>query len=80
MVPFKNTADVSGPTVQAHGQDRKAYTSFYMWLKSWNISMASERKQRELAEDLTGGIQGELVSFSFPDRRRDHVMQLAPEN
>ena len=50
----------------------------YRWLRSWNILMASERKQRELAQDITGGLKGELVSFSFPDQRRGHIMQLAP--
>ena len=40
--------------------------------------MASEREQRDLAKDLTGGIMGEMVSFSFPDRHRGHVLQQAP--
>ena len=28
----------------------------HSWLKSWNISMASEGKQRELAKEITDGI------------------------
>ena len=48
------------------------------WLKSFNISMASEREQRQLATDLSGGIMGEMVSFSFPDRYRGHILQQAP--
>ena len=40
--------------------------------------MASEGKQCDLAKYLTGGIKGELVSFSFPDRQRGHVLQQAP--
>ena len=48
------------------------------WLKAFNISMASEGQQRDLAKDLTGGIVGEMVSFSFPNRQRGHVLQQAP--
>ena len=39
--------------------------------------MASEREQRRLATDLTGGIKGEVMSFSFPDCSRGHVLQQA---
>ena len=40
--------------------------------------MASEGRQRELANELTDGITGEMVSFSFPDRHRGHILKQAP--
>ena len=40
--------------------------------------MASEGQQRDLAKDLTGDIMGEMVSFSFPDNQRGHVLKQAP--
>ena len=39
--------------------------------------MASKREQRRLATDLTGGIKGDVMSFSFPDCSRGHVLQQA---
>ena len=51
---------------------------WHRWLKSWNISMTSERKQREIVRELTDGIGGELVLYSFPTRKRGEVMKQAP--
>ena len=39
---------------------------FFRWLKSWNISMASECKQRSLAQELTGGVAGEYALSPSP--------------
>ena len=40
--------------------------------------MASEGRQRELAQELTGGVSGEYVLFSFPERHKGHIMKPAP--
>ena len=40
--------------------------------------MSSEGKQREMAQELTEGIKGEFIPFSFPDRKRGQVMKQAP--
>lgn len=40
--------------------------------------MASEGKQRKLVRELTDGITGELIPFSFPDRQRGQVVKQAP--
>jgi len=39
--------------------------------------MASEHKQRALAQELTGGVAGEYALFSFPDKRRGEVFRRA---
>ncbi len=39
---------------------------YYRWLKVFNVSLASERKQRILAKDLVGdNFKVESVPFSF---------------
>ena len=40
--------------------------------------MASEGRQRELAQELTDGVSGEYVLFSFPERHKGHIMKPAP--
>ena len=47
-------------------------------LKSWNVTVTSEGKQRELVHELTDGVSGECVLFSFPDRHKGHIMKPAP--
>ena len=57
----------------------KSHVLVYLrWLKSWNISLASEGKQRELVHELTDGASGEYILFSFPDQHRRHIMKPAP--
>ena len=41
---------------------------FFRWLKSLNISMASECQQQSLAQELTGGVAGEYALFSSKKR------------
>ena len=50
----------------------------HRWLKSLNISMASERQQRKLAKEVVGGnIRAELAPFTFTiEKRRDEVREV----
>ena len=51
--------------------ERNIHTLFsYRWLKSWNITLASESKQRSLAKELTGGVAGEYALFSFIETKK----------
>ena len=50
----------------------------YRWLKSWKVSMASEKQQRALSTEIAGGTVGESVLFSFATRNRGQVMRQAP--
>ena len=40
--------------------------------------MASEGKQRKLVRELTDGLKGEFLPFSFPDQQRGHIVKQAP--
>jgi hypothetical protein len=59
-------ADLAIPWYRIRIQKMLAKTCLYFrWLKSWNVTMASEGRQRELAQELTDGVSGEYVLFSF---------------
>ena len=47
---------------------------FFRRLKSWNIFIASKRRQRMLAAELAGGVMEESVLSSFSERGRCQVM------
>ena len=47
------------------------------WLKSWNVSISSEKQQRMLAAKLADGIAGESVLFSFNEKGKGQVMRQA---
>ena len=78
--PMASTQNASYVRERASGIYKRTNVNYKLssWLKSFNVSMASEREQRRLATDLTGGIKGEMMSFSFPDRNRGHIFQQAP--
>ena len=48
----------------------------HRWMKGLNISFASEKKQRTLANDLVGdNITAEKGAFSFPVERGEEIRE-----
>lgn len=56
------------------------YMSYFRWMKSWGMSMCSEKAQREvMATQLTNlSIEGESVPFAFKLKNGGHELRPAP--
>lgn len=65
--------------LKIHVVNRHGFTSYYRWLKTFNISLASERRQRIMATTEAGdNLCHEMVPFVFPREGGGESFREAP--